>query len=188
MLTSQCWIVVVDHYRDAEIIRRQRNNFDTASWVLIMDDLIDDEIIFRSILHDKIGALEGADKFGLAQLHQFRGRVGRADSQSFCLLIPETEDALENERLAVMVQTNDGFVLAERDLQQRGPGEFLGTRQAGYATSLKMASLSDIQLIEKARTQAQALFTRDPDLKDPENNLLAEALVRFWGGGKGDVS
>jgi len=87
-----------------------------------------------------------------------------------------------------MEETNDGFVLAERDLKQRGPGEFLGTRQAGYATSLKMASLSDIQLIEKARSQAQALFARDPDLKDPENNLLAEALVRFWAGGKGDVS
>jgi ATP-dependent DNA helicase RecG len=104
------------------------------------------------------------------------------------LLIPDHEDAAENERLQAMQETNDGFILAERDLQQRGPGEFLGTRQAGYATSLKMASLSDIQLIEKARTQAQALFARDPDLKDPENSLLSEALGRFWGGGKEDVS
>ena len=132
--------------------------------------------------------VEGANHFGLAQLHQLRGRVGRAAAQSYCLLIPEHEDAAENERLQAMVETNDGFVLAERDLQQRGPGEFLGTRQAGYATSLKMASLSDIQLIEKARAQAQALFARDPDLKNPENGLLAEALGRFWGGGKGDVS
>ncbi|MDP2995370.1 MAG: ATP-dependent DNA helicase RecG [Anaerolineales bacterium] len=132
--------------------------------------------------------IEGANHFGLAQLHQLRGRVGRSEAQSYCLLIPDHEDAAENERLKAMTETNDGFVLAERDLQQRGPGEFLGTRQAGYATSLKMASLSDIQLIEKARTQAQALFARDPDLKDPENTLLAEALGRFWGGGKGDVS
>ncbi len=131
--------------------------------------------------------IEGANRFGLAQLHQLRGRVGRSEAKSFCLLIPEHEDAAENERLKAMVETNDGFVLAERDLQQRGPGEFLGTRQAGYATTLKMASLSDIQLIEKARTQAQALFARDPELKDPENSLLAEALGRFWGG-KGDVS
>ena len=87
-----------------------------------------------------------------------------------------------------MAETNDGFILAERDLQQRGPGEFLGTRQAGYATSLKMANLGDLQMIEKARQQAQTLFARDPDLKDPENSLLAEALGRFWGGGKGDVS
>jgi ATP-dependent DNA helicase RecG len=132
--------------------------------------------------------VEGANHFGLAQLHQLRGRVGRGRAQSFCLLIPDHEDAAENERLQAMEETNDGFVLAERDLQQRGPGEFLGTRQAGYATSLKMATLSDIPLIEKARAQAQALFERDPDLKDPENSLLSEALGRFWGAGKGDVS
>jgi ATP-dependent DNA helicase RecG len=132
--------------------------------------------------------VEGANRFGLAQLHQLRSRVGRSEVQSYCLLIPDHEDSAENERLQAMAETNDGFVLAERDLQQRGPGEFLGTRQAGYATSLKMASLSDVPLIEKARTQAQALFNRDPDLKDPVNSLLAEALTRFWGGGKGDVS
>jgi ATP-dependent DNA helicase RecG len=132
--------------------------------------------------------VEGANHFGLAQLHQLRGRVGRGGAQSYCLLIPDHEDAAENERLQAMAETNDGFVLAERDLQQRGPGEFLGTRQAGYATSLKMASLGDIPMIEKARTQAQALFARDPDLKNPENSLLAEALGRFWGNGKGDVS
>jgi ATP-dependent DNA helicase RecG len=132
--------------------------------------------------------VEGANHFGLAQLHQLRGRVGRSEAQSYCLLVPDHEDKAENDRLRAMEETNDGFVLAERDLQQRGPGEFLGTRQAGYATSLKMASLTDIQLVEKARTQAQALFARDPELKAPENSLLAEALERFWGGGKGDVS
>ncbi len=132
--------------------------------------------------------VEGANRFGLAQLHQLRGRVGRGEAQSYCLLIPDHEDSAENERLQAMAETNDGFVLAERDLQQRGPGEFLGTRQAGYATSLKMASLSDVPLIEKARDQAQSLFTRDPDLRDPEHGLLAEALTRFWSAGKGDVS
>jgi ATP-dependent DNA helicase RecG len=125
---------------------------------------------------------------GLAQLHQLRGRVGRSEAQSFCLLIPDHEDAAENERLQAMAETNDGFVLAERDLAQRGPGEFLGTRQAGYASTLKLASLSDMPLIEKARQQAQDLFARDPELKDPEHSLLAEALTRFWGPGKGDVS
>ncbi|HVM70209.1 MAG TPA: ATP-dependent DNA helicase RecG [Anaerolineales bacterium] len=132
--------------------------------------------------------VEGANHFGLAQLHQLRGRVGRGGAKSTCLLIPDHEDAAENQRLQAMAETNDGFILAERDLQQRGPGEFLGTRQAGYTTSLKMANLSDLQMIEKAREQAQALFTRDPELKNPENSMLAEALGRFWGGGKGDVS
>ncbi len=81
--------------------------------------------------------IEGANRFGLAQLHQLRGRVGRSTDQSYCLLIPDHEDSAENERLRAMAETNDGFVLAERDLQQRGPGEFLGTRQAGYTSSLK---------------------------------------------------
>jgi len=131
--------------------------------------------------------IEGADRFGLAQLHQLRGRVGRGAAQSYCLLVPGHDDAVENERLEAMAETNDGFVLAERDLQQRGPGEFLGTRQSGYA-GLRMASLTDVHMIEKARFQAQALFERDADLQMPENQLLAEALKRFWGGGKGDVS
>jgi ATP-dependent DNA helicase RecG len=132
--------------------------------------------------------IEGADRFGLAQLHQLRGRVGRGSDQSYCLLIPTHEDAKENERLQAMSDSNDGFVLAERDLQQRGPGEFLGTRQSGYANGLRMASITDVKLIEKARVQAQKLFEQDADLSKPEHSLLAEAFGRFWGDGKGDVS
>jgi ATP-dependent DNA helicase RecG len=132
--------------------------------------------------------IEGADRFGLAQLHQLRGRVGRGSDQSYCLLIPTHEDAAENERLQAMAESTDGFFLAEKDLQIRGPGEFLGTRQSGYASSLRMASITDVKLIEKARTQAQTLFEQDPDLSQPENALLAEALGRFWGEGQGDVS
>ncbi|GAB4505547.1 MAG: ATP-dependent DNA helicase RecG [Anaerolineales bacterium] len=132
--------------------------------------------------------VEDADRFGLAQLHQLRGRVGRGAEQSYCLLIPSHEDAVENERLQAMAESNDGFVLAERDLQQRGPGEFLGTRQSGYASGLRMASLTDVDLIERARSQAQQLFEQDARLEAPENALLAEALERFWGDGKGDVS
>jgi ATP-dependent DNA helicase RecG len=132
--------------------------------------------------------IEGADRFGLAQLHQLRGRVGRGSDQSYCLLIPTHEDAAENERLRAMSESNDGFVLAEKDLQQRGPGEFLGTRQSGYSSGLRMASITDVKLIEKARVQAQKLFERDPYLGQPEHALLAEAFGRFWGDGKGDVS
>jgi ATP-dependent DNA helicase RecG len=132
--------------------------------------------------------IEGADRFGLAQLHQLRGRVGRGAEQSYCLLIPTHEDATENERLQAMSRTNSGFELADLDLKTRGPGEFLGTRQAGFASSLKMANITDVPLIEKARAQAQALFERDPYLQQPEHALLAEAFERFWGEGKGDVS
>ena len=132
--------------------------------------------------------IEGADRFGLAQLHQLRGRVGRGSAQSYCLLIPTHEDAIENERLQAMAESNDGFFLAEKDLQLRGPGEFLGTRQSGYASGLRMASITDVKLIEKARGEAQKLFDQDPELSKPENSLLAEAFERFWGDGKGDVS
>ena len=132
--------------------------------------------------------IEGADRFGLAQLHQLRGRVGRGSEQSYCLLIPANEDAAENERLQAMAESNDGFVLAERDLQQRGPGEFLGTRQSGYGSGLRMASLTDLALIEKARERAQALFAEDANLEQEQHKLLGEALDRFWGGSKGDVS
>src|SRR5690349_1816172 len=132
--------------------------------------------------------IEGADRFGLAQLHQLRGRVGRGSAQSYCLLIPTHEDATENERLQAMSESNDGFILAEKDLQLRGPGEFLGTRQSGYANGLRMASITDVKLIEKARGEAQKLFEQDPDLSKPEDALLKEAFERFWGEGKGDVS
>lgn len=131
--------------------------------------------------------VEGANRFGLAQLHQFRGRVGRGEDQSFCLLIPETDESIENERLKAMAETNNGFVLAERDLQQRGPGEFLGTRQAGFS-ELRMATLTDVRLIEKARQLAQLLFTQDPELLQPQNQALKAELAHFWGNGRGDVS
>jgi len=131
--------------------------------------------------------IEGADRFGLAQLHQFRGRVGRGDAKSYCLLIPQSEDAVENERLTAMAETNDGFILAERDLQQRGPGDFLGTRQSGFA-QLRMANLTDVHLIEKAREHASALFEQDPTLSNPELQLLNQILSHFWGEGAGDIS
>ena len=131
--------------------------------------------------------IEGANRFGLAQLHQLRGRVGRGGGEAYCLLIPEHEDAAENERLQAMAASNDGFYLAEQDLKQRGPGEFLGTRQSGFS-SLRMASLTDLKLIETAREQAAAIFAHDPLLEKPEHQLLAETLTRFWGGGQGDIS
>jgi ATP-dependent DNA helicase RecG len=131
--------------------------------------------------------IEGANRFGLAQLHQFRGRVGRGEHKSYCLLIPDREDEAENERLLAMESTTDGFELAELDLEQRGPGEFLGTRQSGF-TELRAARLTDIRLIEKARSYATRLFDQDPGLEAPEHHSLARAVDRFWMNGKGEIS
>jgi ATP-dependent DNA helicase RecG len=131
--------------------------------------------------------IESAHRFGLAQLHQFRGRVGRGKDKSYCLLIPQSHEAVDNERLKAMEDTNDGFVLAERDLEQRGPGDFLGKRQSGF-TELKMAKLTDVKLIEQARREAIALYDRDPQLEQSEQRLLNQALNRFWRIEEGDIS
>lgn len=131
--------------------------------------------------------IEGANRFGLSQLHQFRGRIGRGSHPSICLLIAESSDETENERLIAMIETNDGFILAERDLEQRGPGEFLGTRQSGF-TDLRLANLTDLKIIESARQQAHQLLDDDPSLQSNEHQLLSIALDAFWNNGKGDVS
>jgi ATP-dependent DNA helicase RecG len=106
--------------------------------------------------------IESAERFGLAQLHQFRGRVGRGEHQSYCLLF--ASDGRETHRLKAMEKTNDGFELAETDLKLRGPGEFTGVKQSGMP-DLAMTSLSDIELIKKARLEAKLLIKSDPSLK-----------------------
>jgi ATP-dependent DNA helicase RecG len=131
--------------------------------------------------------IEGANRFGLAQLHQFRGRVGRSSDKSYCILIPETSEAAENERLLAMESTNDGFVLAEHDLNQRGPGEFLGTRQSGY-TNLRLANITDIHLIEKAQRYAHQVLENDPTLSANEHQLMRDAMEKFWPTAEGDIS
>jgi ATP-dependent DNA helicase RecG len=132
--------------------------------------------------------VEGADRFGLAQLHQLRGRVGRGDQQSFCILIPGSAEEVENQRLQAMAKTNDGFELAEIDLNLRGPGQFLGTRQSGFS-ELKVASTLDIEIIETARHFARELFQEDPDLMMKDHQALAEAITRFWNQDlQGDIS
>ena len=131
--------------------------------------------------------IEGANHFGLAQLHQIRGRVGRGAVQAYCLLIPEDESAIENKRLEVMITTTDGFKLAEYDLDLRGPGEFLGTRQSGFA-NLRFSSITDTQLIEKCRKYARSIFDGDPELTKPEHQLLKEQLQFFWPGIKFNIN
>ena len=123
--------------------------------------------------------IESADRFGLSQLHQFRGRVGRGQAQSYCMLQAENPSDISRERLSLIEKIQDGFVLAEEDLKLRGPGEFFGTRQSGLP-DLRMAKLSDVALLELARSEAIRLFQTDPGLKMPQNNLLIKELARVW--------
>ena len=130
--------------------------------------------------------VESADRFGLSQLHQFRGRVGRGSAQSYCMLLAENPSEIARERLDIIEKVQDGFQLAEEDLRLRGPGEFFGTRQSGLP-DLRMAKLSDVALLEFARTEAIKLFEKDPGLKKPANAPLAKELGRVWRGG-GELS
>jgi ATP-dependent DNA helicase RecG len=164
-----------------EVMRRFR---DRDYQILVSTTVIE---VGVDIPNANVMLIEGANRYGLAQLHQLRGRVGRGAETSFCLLIPDRADTLENERLQAMATTNDGFTLAEKDLAQRGPGEFLGTRQSGYA-KFHFANIMDAHLIEKAHQQVQTLLDQDSELQQPENQLLAQELAQFWNNIKGDVS
>jgi ATP-dependent DNA helicase RecG len=129
--------------------------------------------------------IEGADRFGLAQLHQFRGRVGRGEHRSYCLLLSDTASPDDPqtratwERLRAIEETQDGFVLAEKDLELRGPGDFFGVRQSGLP-ALRLASLSNVRILEEARAEAQAIFHQDPALVKPEHQALVDQMSRFW--------
>jgi ATP-dependent DNA helicase RecG len=122
-------------------------------------------------------AIEGAERFGLAQLHQFRGRVGRGEHQSYCMLLSDSPAAEINPRLHAIEETQNGFRLAEIDLELRGPGELFGTRQSGLL-ELKVARLTDVELIEETRREAGQLLDRDPELVGAP--LLRERLSTFW--------
>ena len=123
--------------------------------------------------------VESADRFGLSQLHQFRGRVGRGQEQSYCMLLAQNPSEIGRERLDLIEKIQDGFQLAEEDLRLRGPGEFFGTRQSGLP-NLRMAKLSDVALLELARSEAIRLFEIDPGLEKPEHHLLAKELAQVW--------
>jgi len=126
--------------------------------------------------------IEGADRFGLSQLHQFRGRVGRGEHKSYCLLLAESPSFEGRERLKIIERTRDGFLLAEEDLRLRGPGEFFGTQQSGLP-DLRMAKLSDVALLELARSEAVRLLESDRGLKRLEHRPLAKEVARVWRAG-----
>jgi ATP-dependent DNA helicase RecG len=127
--------------------------------------------------------VERADRFGLSQLHQLRGRVGRGPWKSYCILLTAPRPGEEAQRrLAAMVATNDGFRIAEADLELRGPGEFFGTRQSGLPEFRVADLLRDAAILEEARREATAIAAADPELRDPAHRGLRESLLARWRG------
>ena len=126
--------------------------------------------------------IENAERFGLAQLHQLRGRVGRGAEQSYCILMTSYKINQDTrKRLELMTETNDGFRIAEADMQMRGPGDMEGTQQSGIAFNLQIANLAkDGQILQAARDEANALLDSDERLERPENYIVRKELNRIF--------
>ncbi len=124
--------------------------------------------------------IENAERFGLAQLHQLRGRVGRGSEQSYCLLVSDQKSEIAKERAKIMVKSNDGFFIAEEDLRLRGPGEFFGMRQHGIP-ELKLADLGKhIKILETVKKEAMLILEKDPFLRNYEHNALSVKIKKMF--------
>jgi ATP-dependent DNA helicase RecG len=127
--------------------------------------------------------IEHAERFGLAQLHQLRGRVGRGKKRSICLLLASWTNSEDTyKRLKVMEETNDGFRIAEEDLKIRGAGDFLGTRQAGLPDFRTEEALTDASLLKAAREEAFSYLEKNPSLAGAEGGIMKMVLKARWAG------
>ncbi|MBO5555715.1 MAG: ATP-dependent DNA helicase RecG [Oscillospiraceae bacterium] len=124
--------------------------------------------------------VENAERFGLSQLHQLRGRVGRGKHKSYCVLVSDAESEDVRARLSIMTKTNDGFKISEEDLRLRGPGDFFGSRQHGLPETHIADLGADVDVLQRAQQEALQLLESDPDLSSPENRALRERVDRLF--------
>lgn len=158
-----------------EIMKRFKEN---KTHILISTTVIEVGI---SVSNATVMVIENADRFGLAALHQLRGRVGRGAHQSYCILKSKNHSLKSRERLKIMEQSNSGFDIAQKDLELRGPGDFFGVRQSGLP-EFKLANLlTDVTLLKEAQEAAKELILNDPNLKNPMNQKIKEMLYQKFG-------
>ena len=163
--------------KDAAMSRFVRNE----AQILVATTVIE---VGVNVPNASVMIIEGAERFGLSQLHQLRGRVGRGADQSYCVLV--TGDKLSSEtrqRIEVMCRTTDGFEIAEADLRLRGPGDLEGTQQSGLAFDLRIASLArDGMILEAARSMAKEVVESDPMLEAQQNGIIRRRLQKLFAG------
>jgi ATP-dependent DNA helicase RecG len=169
------WISMVHGKQDAKVKENNMQRFVSGDTnIMVATTVIE---VGVNVPNASVMVIESAEKFGLSQLHQLRGRVGRGAEKSYCILLTGnklSQDA--RERLKIMVATNDGFLIAEKDLEIRGPGEIEGTRQSG-ALNFKLASIvADKAMLEVARNEVEKILEADPDLSMAENLLIKNYL------------
>ena len=132
--------------------------------------------------------IENADRFGLSQLHQLRGRVGRGSFRSYCILVSDAQNDTSLERLKVLCDTNDGFEIAEADLKSRGPGDFFGNRQHGLPTLRLTDMINDRDALVFTQQVAREILDADPDLSNEENLPLHNAIKKMFEEFKGGLN
>ena len=120
--------------------------------------------------------VENADRFGLSQLHQLRGRVGRGKHKSWCILVSDNDSEEAKARLSILCKTSDGFKISEEDLRLRGPGDFFGSRQHGLPATHLADLGGNAQVLQRAQQEATVLLGEDPDLAAPENRALRDRV------------
>ena len=134
-----------------------------------------------------IMVIENAERFGLSQLHQLRGRVGRGKHKSYCVLISDAQSESTRSRLDIMCKTSDGFKIADKDLELRGPGDFFGSRQSGIPT-LKIAELTEnMDTVRESKQASEEILKSDPKLKNEENLRLRKAVAQLFTKDKGST-
>ncbi len=165
------WISMVHGKQDPKVKEANMQRFVTADTQIMVSTTVIE--VGVNVPNASVMVIESAEKFGLSQLHQLRGRVGRGADKSYCILLTGNKVSRDaRERLKIMVATNDGFLIAEKDLEIRGPGEIEGTRQSG-ALNFKLASIVlDKAMLEVARNEVEKILDIDPDLSMAENLLI----------------